>query len=206
MKHGIALIPEQREIDILIEYQNELGKKFSNLRPILGKEVNVPHVTIFQGQFKKGFDHQAIFRAILEKYSLHLKNLWLQISDFEILNDMWLFLNVEDEFNILCSVQDDILKMTKGNMEISNSIPSYYSNIEKEYFEKYGYRFAKELFRPHITLGKIANLGKKEKKEIKHFTQEFLEMKKFEDINIENFVFHELGDGGSCEKIIQKYL
>lgn len=201
MKYGIALIPEEKEIDIFIKYQNGLKELFPNLRPTLGKNTNIPHITLFQGKFKENFDYKILLNDVIDRYYSKLKNLKLQVSDFQILNGRWFFLNVDDNKGLLQSIHEDILRKIEKNIILDNPAPNYYNLQEKKCYEKYGYRFSKDLYIPHITLGMIQDLVSQDQDEIKRFTQNFLEKEKVQNISIKNIIYHELGNNGSCKKI-----
>ena len=198
MKYGLALIPEKSFIDICIGYQNELKKLFPNLRPTLAHDTNLPHITIFQGTWKN-LDYAKILKTISDQEEFRsLKS--VKISDFQIIDDRWLFLNVADEKGFLQKIHEFTYSKIKESIDLSainQKETDYYTPKQKEYFAKYGYRFAFDLYIPHFTLGRIENINQDQALVIKDFTRKFLKNNKLSSILIDRVCYRELGDAGS---------
>lgn len=199
MKYGLALIPDEFFIDICIKYQNNLREFFPNLHPILGKENNLPHITIFQGTWNNP-DYLGLIDKLVKEVPLIVK-----ISNFKLLDNRWLFLNIKDEDKILQQIHEKTYLEIKEHIDLtvnSHKDTSYYSEKEKLYFRRYGYRFSYDLYIPHFTLGKIDNITKKQKELVLSFTNEFIRNNNISEVKINRICYHQLGEAGSLSKEI----
>ena len=68
----------------------------------------------------------------------------VKISAFNIINNRWLFLGIDDEEQFLYKMHRNIFVAIQDFIILNNNdcdAPNYYTGKEKEYHKKYGYRF-----------------------------------------------------------------
>ena len=202
MKHSISLIPAEEDINLLITLQKQILKKHPNLNPILSSDTNLPHITIIQGQFKPNF----IPQHHLEKIHNHIKSiiksqkLTVNLDNLITKPQSWLFLTLEPN-SILTQIHNFTFNQTSLFLENGdpNHNASNYTPCESQYYKKYGYRYIKEAYLPHFTIGKSKKPLTQESLKTLQKTIRLL-LSKRPKITIDRLVFNEMGDYGSCAK------
>ncbi|MEA5619720.1 hypothetical protein VB711_18005 [Cronbergia sp. UHCC 0137] len=159
MKLGLALIPNIENIKAIVKLQQKVISLIP-LQPILGTELNLPHITLIQGRFKPDVNWINIISNLRDHIKTQNYRLEFKLTELEFKRSGWYFLNPSS--NIIFSqshkfVFDNLktsMYLTEEDLyqDISN-----YSDLEKANYLKYGYRFIGDAFQPHITLGRYLN-------------------------------------------------
>lgn len=155
MRIGFALIPDKKTQEKIREVTNILIRQ-GIFYTKFGTMYNLPHVTLFQGDFDSNFNYKGVVDQLAEQ---KIKN---QITFDRILymDHGWYFYEVKEEkwlkdlhIYLLDIVKDDIRlinvhkKLKDGKM----------SPKQKESIRKYNYRYAGDAYLPHLTLGRYDN-------------------------------------------------
>jgi hypothetical protein len=223
MKFGISLIPNQDSLINIIYYKELIFDKTfpDNLIPRLSLINNLPHLTLLQFEANNSLkenNFQEIYDILIKikESSIYHKTI-IEKFNFNLLDftsDNWIFLknSNEDNFKKIHLKLFDLLKnhITPPSKK-NESYNLFYSSLEKKYYDLYGYRYIKENYQPHITIGKLPisyflekYQNSNEKKN--EFKKIILNQLQENDLNIEfnNIIFHKLGDYGICNEIIFK--
>ena len=198
MKYSFSLIPESEDLDFIISLQNILIKKYPDIKPVLQKKTNIPHITLIQGIFSSEFDQQKTINKIYKDLGILTEKLVLNLEKLIIKDGKWLFLKIKEN-PILTKMHNLTFDLTKNFLtkgDIKHDISLYTPNEEK-YFKKYGYRYIKEAYLPHFTLGSSPKiLTDKDLKICNDLLSSCLEEKS--SIVIDDLVFNQMGEFGSC--------
>lgn len=160
MKVGIAMVPSAETIESLVELQKQV-MPICSLRPILGTEHNLPHITLLQGRFRHNINWVGLISDLRDrcreaKYSLEFK-----VAGLEYKPPGWYFLSLTPN-GIFSEAHRFVFERLKTLMfltqEEREKDTSDYTTLEKYNYLTYGYRYIGDTFYPHITLGR--SLGK----------------------------------------------
>ncbi|MEM7580355.1 MAG: hypothetical protein AAF316_11000 [Cyanobacteria bacterium P01_A01_bin.80] len=162
-KLGIAIIPDDVTIQEIVTLQQQLTT-VCPLQPILGKNSNLPHMTLLQGRFN---DLDKVYQSIHDLQN-YLQQTYLQqpeIFTFRCLQYVyktpgWYFLQphphtIGDLAHQFCfkNLKDEMfLKISERQKDMFGYTPSEALN-----YQKYGYRYIGQDFYPHFTLGQTGN-------------------------------------------------
>ncbi|MCP4603336.1 MAG: DUF1045 domain-containing protein [Proteobacteria bacterium] len=159
MRVGITLMPNRGFIGDFIKIQRKL-KRFVDIRPSLGRNRNIPHITLMQGTLSGDIDYRHLLEQIKEYLIESKAERVVKLKDLEYVEIGWLFLMLEREDWLvkahhfaLESIKPHLLPGTVADWQKFDK----YSQLEKENYLRYGYRYVNDAFRPHITLGKLPN-------------------------------------------------
>ena len=163
IKLGIAMIPDDATIQEIITLQQQLAP-VCPLQPILGKDTNLPHMTLLQGRFN---DLAQVYRSIHDLKN-YLQQTYLQqpeIFTFHWLKCVykppgWYFLqphphtigNLAHQFCFKNLKDEMFLLESDCQKEMFGYTPSEVLN-----YQKYGYRYIGQDFYPHFTLGQTGD-------------------------------------------------
>jgi 2'-5' RNA ligase len=157
LKVGFALVPCVRDIELLIELQQQITSQY-DLRPILSDSVNLPHLTIFQGTFESSLPYKDLLLRLREQ-AIGLRVSW-QLSCGQVVHQPvgWYFLLVQAACELL-ALHAQLLDWCKPYIVLGDpKDPGYLSAMsagEQKSFLTYGYRYAAECYMPHVTLGRL---------------------------------------------------
>lgn len=171
-KLGIAMIPDDATIQKIVTLQQQVAGVCS-LQPILGKDTNLPHMTLLQGRFS---DLAQVYRSINDLRN-YLQQTYVQqpeVFTFHWLECVykppgWYFLvphphtigdlahqfcfnALKDEMFILESDGTIVPAGSDRQKDMSGYTPSEALN-----YQKYGYRYIGQDFYPHFTLGQTGD-------------------------------------------------
>lgn len=204
MKHGIALLLNQKGVDDLYNCQKFLEKFLPNIMPKLGHNINLPHITLIQGQILN-IDHVTVLQNLAKYISKHKSE--LEISSCKIYEDGWIFLLIKPDqllknahlmsFDLVSNKMVSVSDISSD--EVKKKL-SYYKKKEKEYFLQYGHRYIKETYIPHITLGKVEDVASININQIEVEINKYLANIELTKIHLSKISYHELGDLGSYSK------
>jgi 2'-5' RNA ligase len=156
MKIGIALVPSVEAIASLVELQKEIIH-ICPLRPLLGTEFNLPHITLLQGRFRKPINWDSLISELRDycreqKYSLEFKGAGLEYKP-----PGWYFLTLRPNI-LFAEAHRFVFEHLKDSMFLTEEDwqkdTSGYTPLEKSNYLRYGYRYIGDAFHPHITLGR----------------------------------------------------
>ena len=162
-KLGIAMIPDDATIQEIVTLQQQVAA-VCPLQPILGKDTNLPHMTLLQGRFS---DLARVYQLIndLRNYLQHTYLQQPEIFTFHWLQCVykppgWYFLQPHPHtignlahqycFNVLKDTM--VPKISDRQKDMFGYTPSEALN-----YQKYGYRYIGKDFYPHFTLGQTVN-------------------------------------------------
>jgi 2'-5' RNA ligase len=203
IKHGISFVPDLDDILKLIKCQKYLEAYLPEITPKLGTTFNVPHITLIQGQIKE-INYKKVLIDIFNQ--LKVTDLKFRIHGCKTYQDGWVFLLIEPS-NILEEIHLQSFEAIKNHMispskeDVEKKLP-YYNEIEKSYFTKYGHRYIKEAYLPHITLGKIENSKEVDAIFIDNQINQYLKNKELHYINLSKLSYHEIANFGNYTKEI----
>ncbi|MCC5619907.1 hypothetical protein [Nostoc sp. CHAB 5715] len=197
MKVGVAMVPSAQVNQYLVELQKEV-MSFCSLRPLLGTEFNLPHITLLQGRFKNNFNWLNLISDLRDyctqqKYSLEFK-----LSELEYQPPGWYFLTLSPNI-MFCEAHRFVFEQLKDSMYLTQEDrqkdTTNYSNLEKENYCKYGYRYIGDVFHPHITLGRSIDKSRIQDEAdmintVKVFTSNIVG-------TIQKITIYEMGENGS---------
>ena len=198
MKVGIAITPNIELIEKLIVFQNRCSS-IVKLEPLFGYDINRPHISLVHGDFDKSTN----FKFILDSISSKTKNIMIKFSKIKYMPIGWFFLMVKKN-EPLVNIHNSTFDLVKHNFippkkPIRKQI-DHYSVLEKENYLKYGYRYIKEAYLPHITLGRI------DSEYDEGYTLEFQRLFNISELNqtykFDKICIFKLGPNGSYGKTI----
>jgi hypothetical protein len=148
VKVGFALIPD--DPGALVAAQRDVAARF-DLRPTLGLQANLPHVTLLQVWLRDGVDLQ----GVLEQLSAAPHTLML--GDVSARAPGWVFLDVvrtdalmDLHLELLALLEPALIPGTPGQASGWET----YTPSERQTFLRYGSRSVGPAYAPHITLGR----------------------------------------------------
>ncbi|QRZ60810.1 hypothetical protein [Rothia sp. ZJ932] len=197
---GLALVPDENSCDTLIDFQNKLvPESFYGIK--LGKESNLPHVSILQCPF---FEEP----LTVEKLS-SLKEVLGKINQNDILGradglkyqpSYWAFMNFTFG-DYIYEFQEEALVLLERFIDKSSIAKkdfTGYSFNQKKYYLKYGYRYLFDEFQPHVTVGRTYE------EEIPSLVfEEFDCHLKNQIIKFDRLAFYEAGEHGSFKRALE---
>ncbi|MCC5668868.1 hypothetical protein LC653_34695 [Nostoc sp. CHAB 5784] len=197
MKVGIAMVPSAQMNQYLVELQKEV-MSFCSLRPLLGTEFNLPHITLLQGLFKNNLNWFNLISDLRDyctqqKYSLEFK-----LSGLEYQPPGWYFLTLSPNI-IFGEAHRFVFERLKDSMYLTEEDrqkdTTNYSTLEKENYFKYGHRYIGDAFYPHITLGRSIDKSRIQDEAylintVKVFTSNIVG-------TIQKITIYEMGENGS---------
>ncbi|MGF1540411.1 MAG: hypothetical protein ACFCU5_08160 [Pleurocapsa sp.] len=157
VKLGVAFIPDAETINTIIEFQQQISL-FYPLKPVLGKDTNLPHITLLQGRFQEPINWLKLLSELRDYCQNQSFSLQVQLAELKYQSPDWLFLNFSRNLS-LTATHKFIFERLKSNMFLTEierqKDTTGYTQIEKINYFQYGYRYIEAAFCPHITLGKI---------------------------------------------------
>lgn len=155
MKIGFALVTEDSFLKDVVQIVNEKSAEFAFLNT-LGVQNNLPHTTIFQGNFCDDFDYrQSADDIALSCLNLGIRELEFTNVGYESQGWYFWFCRKTDKLQFLHNktlddIKDAVLLDPDRMKQCMDGIPPY----QQGNICLYGYRYARSAFRPHITLGR----------------------------------------------------
>jgi 2'-5' RNA ligase len=204
MNIGFALIPNRIFLDKLIQFQRDINQKY-NFTPSLSLENNLPHITILQGTFADSFDYDVV--ALLLSKKLEQGNNTLFFSEIIVKGLGWFFLLcrkdpwLQELHEYACNLLQEQMIVTEA-VQTADDL-AYLTPIEKHHHLTYGYRYMKDAYLPHITLGRYIA----EDKENVHLYCQRLwrEYALSTSQHIERLTVYEMGNQGAHAKTLWEY-
>lgn len=193
---GFALLPTVEEQERIIDFRLRYSDTISG--PSLGLKTNLPHMSITQNPYQQNFI-ASISSHDLDLVSTPLSSTWDTIFHQPV---GWIFGGVQntEEINQLHYV---LFSKVKDNIDTSAIEPATDTHLlspkEQEYHMKYGYRYTKECFLPHITFGRIPNnIQELSEEVVRAFEREF----SGRTILFDRLAFYRAGEFGALEEIL----
>ncbi|WP_298286861.1 hypothetical protein [uncultured Lutibacter sp.] len=199
--YGIALLPEKKIINELVVWREKLNEYINP--PLLGIDENLPHSSILQCPFKVD---ELTFEKLLEiNHEIKSINIpEMSISSVYLKPNNWIFLDYTSKESLF-QIQEVAFKHLKNIIDYSSILKksSYkgYTKLEKDNFEKWGYRYIGKAFIPHFTLGTSKKENQKIPQELVISFNESINGVKFKFTDI---VFYEAGYRGALKKVISQ--
>lgn len=210
---GLALLPSNEHMDAFIAFQRKAGPSISG--PRLGKDHNLPHVSIFQSQLDATRLTNSLLDRIVEDWPTGNRNsvVYGKVGRLYHQPVDWVFseIGAAYEKSMPSSVAPWCADLQKHaiarlkNIILLSEIDgtksfSGYSEQERKAYLRYGYRYVGDAFRPHVTLGRVAVPGTKyPAAEVQSLYAKILSGK---TITFDRLAFYIAGEFGALEKII----
>lgn len=89
-----------------------------------------------------------------------MSSLGLKFSGFSYQPNNWLFADFKSSSSLVSLHESSLVNAScfiDSSLIDASRDMSGYSLTERDYFLKYGYRYVKECFRPHVTLGRVSS-------------------------------------------------
>lgn len=155
MKIGFALVTDEHFLEKIVNISNSMSKKCNFLND-LGVEHNLPHTTLFQGEFQDDFDfHEALKQIYSEMIKLNITS--IDFTNVQYVPEGWYFY-ICKKTNELQALHEYTLQLVKDNVVLeTNRLDRDVKNLSQEQIAgilNYGYRYSGEAFLPHITLAR----------------------------------------------------
>ncbi len=158
MRVGIALIPDAAFLEVPIGLRARMSDS-DVFGPALGRESNLPHVSLLQADFRPGYDPTVILGEV-DRFMAHDASVdELQFEEVVHHSPDWLFwLCRRDSW--LVDLQGSVISACEAEIDTtlidrSRARPEL-SDDERRAFMRYGFRFVGDAFLPHVTLGRVA--------------------------------------------------
>lgn len=154
---GLALVPNESMRKDIVSFRNNNAQLISG--PELGLEQNIPHLSIVQCPFSPEALTSEVAEEILDAFGAK-KIAPGCLTYLAYQPKAWVFANVvHDAF--LDDLQDAAMQVLKSKIqtqeiELGKDF-SGYSKRQVAYYARYGYRYLREEFSPHITLGRTVD-------------------------------------------------
>jgi 2'-5' RNA ligase len=177
VKLGIAFIPDAETINTIIEFQQQISL-FYPLKPLLGTDTNLPHITLLQGRFKEPINWLELLSELRDYCHNQLFPLQVQLTELKYQSPNWLFLNFSPNL-LLTETHKFTFDRLKSRMLLTEldrqKDTTGYTQLEKINYDQYGYRYIETAFCPHITLGTISSrFSTKDRQKINYLFQSLL--------------------------------
>ena len=153
--YGVALVPSPKVCKALIAFQAS-ARAIIQLGPPLGLTVNRPHLTLYQGYFRRDLpvpevigDLAVILRAATPEPRVAFDHIVYKARG-------WYFLLVKRD-PWLAGIHDATVRRVAEYIRLRSTATADlddYSKGEKKSYRVYGYRYVGAAFLPHITLGR----------------------------------------------------
>lgn len=158
MKIGFALITTSPYFDKIVALENRLHSK-TNFHNKLELKNNIPHTTLFQGNFKNDTDYIEISTILATFIKRQMIDRTLHFTKVVYVPNGWYFYicNITDELKALHYITLKVCKnkiiLDPSRLEgtLSHLTPDQINGIKN-----YGYRYSAKAFFPHITLGRTS--------------------------------------------------
>ncbi len=200
MKIGFAIIPEESFLSQIIELENEYNKKLQ-FKHSLGLSKNLPHITLFQGEFPEDLNYIEIVHLLYEKIKGFHKPLNVEFKKIEYIEKGWFFLvcNKTDSLTLLHLYLLEYLSkyVILPKDRLDNKEREHLTNLQYEAIVKYNYRYAGDAFFPHITIGRSL---KNNDVVLKEINNDFMKLNNFSKIS--RVTAYKMGDDGVHEETL----
>lgn len=155
MRIGFALVTDDEFLRQIVEISNEVGRRHAFLDE-LGLQHNLPHTTLYQGYFADDYN----YRAALDNIAALCRQdgvTTMEFTDVQYVNLGWYFY-VCNETDAIMQLHNDALDLIEQDIvldpiRLQRDI-SVLPQDQQEGILRYGYRYARTAFMPHITLGR----------------------------------------------------
>lgn len=204
MNIGFALIPNRIFLDKLIQFQWDINQKY-NFKPSFSLEKNLPHITILQGTFADSLDYEAI--ALLVAKKLEQGNNTLFFSEIIVKGLGWYFLLCKKDpwlkalHEYACNLLQEYMVVTEA-VQTADDL-AYLTPIEKRHQLTYGYRYMKDAYLPHITLGR--HIAEYQEKILLYCQRLWRVYALSTSQHIERLTVYEMGVNGAHAKTLLQY-
>lgn len=188
---GFALLPDWESTKAIMEFQENL---LGVTGPKLGHYENQPHVSLFQGMYSDAFNPA----PILDWVGLYLRDgLTTNYKDFSLEPGGWAFANLTP-FEQLTSLH---YLIAGASAHVMTAPPKtvgmeLWKPQERDAFENYGYRYALNAYKPHVTIGYADNLSA-------HSLRSFEELLQEKSLRFDRIVFYLAGARGILAEVIE---
>lgn len=197
MKLGIAMIPSAETINLLVKLQQEVAPLFP-LVPLLGTEVNLPHVTLLQGRFTSSINWLDLISELRDYCQSKKYSLAFNLAGLEYQPLGWYFLQLKPNL-IFFEAHKFVFERLKEQIfvteEDGHKDTLGYTALERSNYFSYGYRYIGMAFHPHITFGRSVNKFPfaNEEKLIDLVKSQVVD----KEVNLQKITVYELSDNGS---------
>lgn len=154
---GVGLIPDAHTCATLVGIRSMLTD-YGVTGPLLGIDTNLPHVSLFQGEFSHAFEPWRVLEALqsyVRSSEVRMSMSWRCVTYYPV---DWLFLlcDVTEELReaqrvVLDELEPHLLEDTIDSSRRLNGLTA----AERESYSRYGYRYVGDAFLPHVTLGRV---------------------------------------------------
>jgi len=157
---GVALIPTQELIEKIVSFRNASSAEITG--PLLGSNINFPHVSILQCPFRAGVLNESRLLSIVDQFRSEKGDSMLEgaIGCLYIQPVGWVFAGIDLSGSGLVIQRIALSQLEAGiddkAIDIQRDMTGYTAQ-EKLNFQKYGYRYIGNEFKPHITIGRTFN-------------------------------------------------
>lgn len=155
---GVALVPSAEMVQRVVEFRARASFRGWVTGPMLGVDMNVPHVSILQCPFDVSVLSEDVLLelwGLVEVSGASLRGKFLGVYEQPA---GWCFMGVDcSEWGLrLQSVSLDVLGGSVRREDVSwDGSEAVWSESERLNQERWGYRYVGDDFIPHITLGRF---------------------------------------------------
>ena len=147
---GFALLPREGIQRLLVDFRREHSDEIAG--PALGMDSNLPHTTLLQCPYQPDLDYLGFLQLARGPVASSFVEVCYQPVG-------WVFARVARTPELV-ALQGALLEATTPLIDTSRIDRSKdmrgYSERERMNYLAYGYRYLKEQYRPHVTLGRTA--------------------------------------------------
>ena len=202
MKIGVALVPNIHFQRKVIEVENRLHTTLGFMN-MLGEKENVPHITLFQGNFDSDMSISYLMNTMYKEYIKVFKIGIVDINKISCYDSCKFFIDIDKSKNIM-RLHNNILDIVKDRIILDDSRYSLI-NGNTNYDARvsiinYGSKYMGKNYRPHITIGKSRFEDSDSTLEL--LRKEFRNLPK--TIIISKIVIYKVGDNGVYKETLKE--
>lgn len=166
MKLGYALIPSDPIFSSLIQSQNRISSSYLFLDD-LGSQTNLPHISLFLGDFHNDVPYRSIATKLVQEYHVHPFKLTLVHIDYKPYGWYYWYTDRPKELLSLhqscCVLNSPYLTYASKEWQLRYSGIDHLSEAEIQSIHTFGSRYWGDAYRPHITIGRNQDETRNEK-------------------------------------------
>lgn len=201
MKLGFAIITDKTFLENLTDTVNDIADEYGFFNK-LGLEHNLPHTTLFQGEFPKDFDYHEVLRQIYaEMAKLNIDS--LVFTNVEYIQGGWYFYMC-DKTKELQQLHEYTLSLIESHVIAdSKDLNSDIDGLPQEQIDgikKYGYRYSGKVFMPHITLARTND--SRHNDIISTFSEKLKQLPSI--VKIQCLTVYEMGENGTHKNTLDE--
>lgn len=168
MKIGFALITEQAFLEDVVCLEQSFHDR-AGFADRLGTVGNLPHITVFQGDFDPETDYRMLADGVADDFLRLFPDRRVEFRGVEYISKGWYFL-ICDKTDAFVELHSSLLDKIRPFINVTPFIATdQVDDLSEEQelgIRNYGYRYAGQAYYPHITLGRSSGFDSEVLKEI----------------------------------------